>query len=68
MNYPKDEEYLDKEFPKGSKKRGNCMVLLALAREEGRQKMREEVIEFLNKRCVYCMIASELKKKIGEGK
>ena len=35
----KDEEYLDKEFPKGKTKfRGQAMVLLALARKEGMKK------------------------------
>lgn len=31
----KDEEYLDEKFPKGDKRRGEAMVLMALARIEG---------------------------------
>ena len=30
-----DEEYLDQEFPKGDKRRGEAMVLMALARMVG---------------------------------
>jgi hypothetical protein len=31
---------------------------------KGRRQMKEEVIQFLNKRCVHCMIAEELKEKL----
>ena len=31
-----DMEYLDNKFPKGDKRRGEAMVLLALARKEGK--------------------------------
>ena len=34
----KDIEYLDKVFPKGDSKRKFAMVLLALARQEGRKQ------------------------------
>ena len=30
-----DEKYLNEKFPKGDKRRGEAMVLLALARIEG---------------------------------
>ena len=37
-----DEDYLDKEFPKGKTKfRGQAMVLLTLARKEGQKAERE---------------------------
>jgi len=32
-----DEEYLDEKFPKGDKRRGEAMVLLALARQSGEE-------------------------------
>ena len=45
----KDEEYLDKEFPKGKTKfRGQAMVLLALARNQGRQEERERINKTIN--------------------
>jgi len=34
----KDEEYLDKKFPKGDKRRGEAMVLMALGRFVGREE------------------------------
>jgi len=36
-----DEEYLDEKFPKGNKFRGEAMVLLALARIEGKKDIRK---------------------------
>ena len=48
-NKEEDIGYLDEKFPKGeSKLRGEAMVLLALAREEGKQsalKQFEELID-----------------------
>ena len=45
-----DEEYLDKEFPKGKTKfRGQAMVLLALARHQ-REK---EILEIIDKEAVF---------------
>lgn len=44
----KDEEYLDKEFPKGETKfRGQAMVLIALARQEGKIEAYAEEVAFL---------------------
>lgn len=44
----KDEEYLDEEFPKGKTKfRGQAMVLLALARREGKKQTHAEEVDFL---------------------
>jgi hypothetical protein len=41
-----DEEYLDKEFPKGKTKfRGQAMVLLALARKEGQQAEQKRILK-----------------------
>ena len=40
---PKDEEYLNKEFPKGETKfRGQAMVLLSLARRQGEKGLIEQ--------------------------
>jgi len=39
-----DEEYLDKQFPKRDKRRGEAMVLLALARIQGREENKEDKI------------------------
>lgn len=36
MTFNRDMEYLEEKFPKGDKKRGFAMVLLALARMEGK--------------------------------
>jgi len=36
--YLDDEKYLDKQFPKGDKRRGEAMVLLALARIAGKKE------------------------------
>jgi len=38
----KDEEYLDEQFPKGDKRRGEAMVLLALARLVGKEESEEK--------------------------
>jgi len=50
---PQDEEYLNNKFPKGFNVfRGEAMVLIALAREEGakqeREKVLKEELEFCN--------------------
>ena len=37
-----DIEYLDNQFPKGDKRRGEAMVLLALARIEGKKEEKGE--------------------------
>ena len=37
-NIESDIEYLEEKFPKGDKRRGEAMVLLALARIEGRNE------------------------------
>jgi len=43
----KDLEYLDEKFPKGKTKfRGEAMVLLALARKEGRAEGKKELQEY----------------------
>ena len=45
-----DEEYLDKEFPKGKTKfRGQAMVLLALAKQEGKQAEQKRILELIDK-------------------
>ena len=36
-----DEEYLDDKFPKGDKQRGEAMILLVLARIEGKKTTKE---------------------------
>lgn len=44
-----DEEYLDKKFPKGETKfRGEAMVLLALAREVGKEEAINEFIALID--------------------
>ena len=44
MTTEKDIEYLDKEFPKEETKfRGQTMILLSLAREEGKQQAKQEM-------------------------
>ena len=44
------EEYLDEQFPKGKTKfRGQAMVLLALAREEGRLQALADVEKIIDK-------------------
>ena len=44
-----DENYLDKEFPKGKTKfRGQAMVLLALARQEGQQAEQKRILEIID--------------------
>jgi len=43
-----DMEYLDENFPKGDKKRGVAMVLLAIARREGKYEAVKEYEEFLD--------------------
>ena len=64
----KDIEYLDKEFPKGKTKfRGEAMVLLALAREEGENELRKKEIEFL----MTCInntdsVRKRIKKRVAE--
>ena len=46
----KDEEYLDEQFPKGETKfRGQAMVLLALARQVGKQTERKRIFELYDK-------------------
>ena len=52
------EEYLDKQFPKGDKRRGEAMVLLALA-----QLKERKIISHLNR---YCKDCSDLKLIIKE--
>lgn len=37
----KDIEYLDEQFPKGDKRRGEAMVLLVLARTEGKEDLHD---------------------------
>lgn len=40
-------EYLDEHFPKGDKRRGEAMVLLAMAIEQGRREERERASKFM---------------------
>ncbi len=42
-----DEEYLDEQFPKGDKRRGEAMVLMALARIQGAKIQIESIQEFI---------------------
>jgi len=39
-----DIDYLDRKFRKGDKRRGEAMVLLALAREEGKKNIRDKFV------------------------
>ena len=56
----RDEEYLDKEFPKGKTKfRGQAIVLLALAREQGRLEMKEDVEKIIDEIKDNCLIDIE---------
>jgi hypothetical protein len=43
-----DINYLDEQFPKGDKRRGEAMVLLALARIEGKKEIIEEYEKYLD--------------------
>jgi len=53
---PTDEEYLDKNFPKGNTHyRGQAMVVLALARQQGRQEAKQKEIKFLEEYLEYCI-------------
>ncbi len=47
----KDEEYLDEQFPKGDKRRGEAMVLLALARLEGINQGSVKTAKFIDECC-----------------
>lgn len=48
IEFGKDMDYLDEQFPKGKTKfRGQAMVLLAFAREEGKSETKKEFLEFL---------------------
>ena len=50
FEYPNDERYLNKEFPKGETKfRGQAMVLLALAREQGKEQATADFIKMIEK-------------------
>jgi hypothetical protein len=40
----KDIKYLDEHFPKGNKKRGEAMVLLSLARIEGKKNIEKQKV------------------------
>ncbi len=44
-----DEEYLDEQFPKGDKRRGEAMVLLALGRIEGEKEQIKSIQEYIKK-------------------
>jgi len=48
MEINEDMEYLDENFPKGDKKRGVAMVLLSIARREGKCEVVKEYEEFLD--------------------
>ena len=44
----KDIEYLDEKFPKGKTKfRGEAMVLLAMARQQGKIEIKKDFLKFL---------------------
>ena len=63
------EEYLDEQFPKGKTKfRGQAMVLLALAREEGRFQAIDDNLTYVNKKDLgeYQDIIDYLKQKIAK--
>jgi len=51
MNPKLDEDYLEEHFPKGDKRRGEVMVLLALARIQGKQeyKMTSKINKLVEK-------------------
>ena len=42
-----DEEYLDEQFPKGDKRRGEAMVLLALARIQGEKDQIKSIQKYI---------------------
>jgi len=44
-----DIKYLDEKFPKGNKQRGEAMVLVALAREQGYAKALDDVTKIIGK-------------------
>ena len=48
MEINEDMEYLDENFPKGDKKRGVAMVLLSIARREGKCEVVKEYEKFLD--------------------
>ena len=43
-----DIKYLDEKFPKGNKQRGEAMVLVALAREQGYAKALDDVTKIID--------------------
>ena len=47
-----DIKYLDEKFPKGNKQRGEAMVLVALAREQGYAKALDDAWEIVNKTAI----------------
>jgi len=66
-----DIEYLEKEFPKGKTRfRGQAMVLLTLAREQGEQSQKQNEIKFLkdlyNHNWTWEQIHKEIKIRLGE--
>lgn len=44
-----DEEYLDEQFPKGDKRRGEAMVLLTLGRIQGGKEQIKSIQEYIKK-------------------
>lgn len=51
FDYPEDERYLNKEFPKGKTKfRGQAIVLLTLSRHQGTKEQRLKFKEYIDKR------------------
>ena len=44
IKYDKTTEIIDKLFPKGDKRRGDAMVVAGISHIEGREEMREIII------------------------
>ena len=79
MTTKKAEEYLDQEFPKGETKfRGQAMVLLALAKHEGKlqainefkEKLKERlsIIDFWQEENIWIAINKKIEETVQEMK
>ena len=63
MTIDKADNYLEQEFPKGNKFRGQAMVLLALATIDEKNRIFE-LIDRLHGEYKVCISGEELKKEI----
>lgn len=53
-------DILEKEFPKGSKKRGEAMAILAVAFNEGKEVGKNEITKIKKKKLLRCRNCKEL--------